>query len=80
MKHYNNKVAKIIVTYVLYAIVIGGIALIISGFCNSAYITVNWVKLLIGGAILLAVFATCDWLFPKKTAMKKENRDEYSKR
>lgn len=62
----NNNVVKTIVTYVLFAVVVASIALIISGIFDTHYISVNWVKLLIGGAVLYAIEYTCGWLFPKK--------------
>ena len=77
MKHLNNNVVRTLVTYALYAVVIASIALIVSGLFESATITVDWVRLLIGGAILYAVGHTCDRFFSKKIVKKDNTTDRH---
>lgn len=69
------RLVRHIVRYFLYAVVIGSVALILSGVFSSTQITltVNWVKCLIGGALLYAVNFTCDWVFRRRPTDKKDN-------
>ena len=80
MKHNKAKVVRTIVTYALYSIATCGVALILNGVFPYRYVTVDWLKLFIGAFIIGAVCYTCSWLFPKKTASRKESRDESVKR
>ena len=69
----KNTTVGLIVKYALYCVVVGAIAIILSGIFNSTVITVNWVKLLIGGALLYAVEFTCSWAL-KSNHSKKDDK------
>ena len=74
MKNLNKAtVIGIIVKYTMYCVAVGAVALILSGVFESSHITVNWVKLLAGSALLYAVEFTCSWLF-KQCSVKKEDK------
>lgn len=79
MKKLNDtqkaRLVRIVARYALYAVSVASVALILSGIFSSTHITVNWVKLLIGGAVLYIVDYTCSWLF-RKPVVKKENTDK----
>lgn len=73
MKNLNKAtVIGLITKYTMYCVAVGAVALILSGVFESTHITVNWVKLLTGSALLYAVEFTCSWVF-KKCSVKKED-------
>lgn len=66
----KTQMVKLVAKYLLYAGAIASIALVISGVFESSYITINWVKCLIGVALLIAIDFTHNWLNPKKCCRK----------
>lgn len=68
----KQRLAKIVTNYLLYVGAVASIALAISGVVESTHITVDWVKLLIGLALLKAIDNTADWLYTKREILKRE--------